>query len=223
MVNNPTLSAYPKKTYQSGGTLTLKTKKMNLFKRNRSTEGTYSLGWRFHLKTVGIILLGIPLAALGSYAATKELKIDEQIISWLTPVVEAEYSYQAPNIESMPGATFEQKLNALKDELVNDLAAKCESKNVKDPEGLIVFDSNAKASLGPWQWQVASVQHVVKQLDGIAISQREAIEIAIDYDRAGELTKRTLFEIKDGHRHWLNCSNKLGLSSQIELIKRIEN
>lgn len=122
----------------------------------------------------------------------------------------------------MPENTFDERLEALKDELVNDLAKKCETKGAKEPDAVIILDSNNEMSIGAWQFQIKTVQHYVKLFEGRNISRKEAIAIAIDHDKAKELTKQILFEDAKGAANWLNCSNKLGLPQQISLIKKLE-
>ena len=115
-----------------------------------------------------------------------------------------------------------EKIERLKYELVDDLAAKCETKDSKDPDGVIIFDSNNKPSLGAWQWQTASIQHYVKLFEDKEISRSEAISLAVDHDKARELTKRVIFEDSKGVENWFNCANKLNLRARIEIIKNLE-
>ena len=117
---------------------------------------------------------------------------------------------------------FETKIENLKHEVLNQLS-KCESAGYKEDDGLIVFDSNAKASIGNFQWQVASVIHYMKVLKGKDVTRKEAILIALDKDSAGELAKMVMFETKNmAGKDWYNCNNKYNLDEQIKLIKKLE-
>jgi hypothetical protein len=113
------------------------------------------------------------------------------------------------------------------DDLKNDVVAqlmKCESGGHKEDDGIIIFDSNNKASIGQAQFQIDTVIHYYKVLYGKTITRKEAVLIAIDGDRAAELTKDVMFKTKNmAGMDWINCDKKLGLDKQIELIKRLEN
>ena len=115
-----------------------------------------------------------------------------------------------------------RKINRLKDALVNDLAAKCETKGVKDPDGAIIFDSNNEASLGAWMFQRKTVKHYVSVFDGRAIENAEAIAIAIDHDKAFALAKKIIFEDKKGVENWHNCAVRLSLYERVDMIKQLE-
>jgi hypothetical protein len=114
-----------------------------------------------------------------------------------------------------------EKVELLKEELINDLAVKCETKGAKEPDGAIILDSNNQMSIGSWMWQIKSVQHYVKQFEDRDITKVEAIRIAIDHDQAKALTKKVVFEVKDGIENWSNCATKLPLRPKIELLTRL--
>lgn len=114
-----------------------------------------------------------------------------------------------------------EKVERLKDQLVDDLASKCETAGSKEPDGAIILDSNNAMSIGAWMWQIKSVQHYIKKFEGRDITRVEAIRIAIDHDKAKELTKRVIFEEKAGIENWKNCANKLQLRPKIELLVQL--
>lgn len=118
--------------------------------------------------------------------------------------------------------TSELKVERLKDELVDSLAKDCETKGVKEPDAAIILDSNNAMSLGSWMWQVKSVQHYVKQFEGREINRVEAIQIAIDHEKAHALTKKVIFEDEKGVWNWANCAKRLDLEAQVELIKKLQ-
>ena len=121
-----------------------------------------------------------------------------------------------------------KKIEKMKDTVVNDLATKCETKGVKDPDGAIIFDSNNEASVGAFQFQRKTVIHYVKKFEGRDITNREAIAIAIDHEKAFELAKKIIFTeaTKLGNHvgvdNWQNCALKLSLYDRVGMIKQIE-
>jgi hypothetical protein len=118
--------------------------------------------------------------------------------------------------------TMEAKVAALKDEVVDDLARKCETKDVAEPDAAMILDTNNQMSVGAWMFQVKTVQHYVKVLEGRDISRVEAIRIAIDHDQARTLAKRIIFEEQGGIFNWANCADRLDLAPEIEVIKKLE-
>lgn len=115
------------------------------------------------------------------------------------------------------------KVERLKDAVVNDLAQKCETKDHKEPDSVIIFDSNNEPSIGAWQFQRKTVQAYVKMFEGRDITRVEAIQIAIDHERAFQLAKRIIFEDKGkSHLNWYNCSKKLGLAERVAILKELD-
>lgn len=114
------------------------------------------------------------------------------------------------------------KIDSLKDDVVAQLMS-CESGGHKEEDGIIIFDSNNKASIGQAQFQVNTVIHYSKLLYGKTVTRKEAVLIAIDKDRAAQLTKDIMFKTKNmAGKDWVNCNKKLGLDAQILMIKRLE-
>lgn len=116
----------------------------------------------------------------------------------------------------------QERIEVLKDDLVERLAAECESKGYKDEDGIIILDTNDEVSIGRWQWQRDSVIHYYKTLYGENITRKDATLVALDDAKARALTKDVLFKVKDGSDNWHNCSKKLNLPTEIALIKKIE-
>jgi len=112
------------------------------------------------------------------------------------------------------------KIEELKMDVVDRLASQCESKGAKDPDGLIVFDSNKVASLGRLQFQVKTVIEYYKQLYGKKIDGAEAIAIATNKEKAYALAKDIIFK-SDGLGNWYNCGIKLQLASEIAVLKKL--
>lgn len=113
------------------------------------------------------------------------------------------------------------RIERAKDKIVDSLAKDCETKDVKEPDAAIILDSNNQMSIGAWMWQIKSVQFYVKKFEGRDIDRVEAIRIAIDHDKAHELTKKVLFEEKDGWTNWLMCGKKLNLANSISIINNL--
>lgn len=111
------------------------------------------------------------------------------------------------------------KIEALKNDVVGRLI-KCESEGHSEADGIIVFDVNRVPSIGQFQFQPKTVQHYVREIEGRAITGKEAIEIALDTERAAGLAKKIIFE-RDGTRHWHNCATKLGLYREVKLIQKL--
>lgn len=111
------------------------------------------------------------------------------------------------------------KIEALKNDVVGRLA-KCESEGHSEADGIIIFDVNKVPSIGQFQFQRKTVQHYVREIEGRAITGKEAIEIALDTERAAGLAKKIIFE-KDGARHWHNCATKLGLYREVKNIQKL--
>ena len=130
---------------------------------------------------------------------------------------------EAGAIEEIKAVTLEDEIKNLKLKTVRKLAAECETKGSKHPNSEIVFDTNAVASVGRFQYQLKTVQYFVKTLYKKDISRDEALLIAMGQGSIDveELTKRILFEVKGGENEWFNCNKKLGLTKEIELIKSL--
>jgi len=122
--------------------------------------------------------------------------------------------------------TLPEKLDELKMDVVLRLEA-CESGGTSEPEALITYDPGKTtkkdniASLGSLQFKVPTIQHYVNKLDGKLISKVEAIDIATNREASRQLAKRIIFEEQGGVFNWLNCSNKLDLKGEVEVIKKL--
>lgn len=116
---------------------------------------------------------------------------------------------------------LEVRIDTLKDKVVSDIQ-KCESAGHKESDGLIVFDSNKKASLGTMQFQIDTVIHYYSVLYKQKITKKEAALIALDDEKATSLAKDIMFKDSKGWRNWFNCGTKIGAGNQIEIIKNLE-
>lgn len=126
-------------------------------------------------------------------------------------------------VETAPKDTLEAKVEEFKTDLLDTLQA-CESAGRKESDGLIVFDSNAKASIGTFQFQIGTVKHYYKKFNAKDITNKEAILIALDDDKARELADQIIFENnEDGLRNWYNCTKKHNLQGKLDIINKLQN
>jgi hypothetical protein len=119
--------------------------------------------------------------------------------------------------------TFTDKIETAKNDVIDRLA-QCESGGHKADDGILVFDTNNKASIGELQFQKDTVRHYVKKLYGKDITGREAVIWALDTEKARQLAKDIIFTTENGvGADWVNCDRWHGLSARVELIKEFEN
>ena len=119
--------------------------------------------------------------------------------------------------------SLEEKIDEFKAELLATLK-KCESQGHKEDDGLIILDTNNKASIGLFQFQITTVQHYEKLLHNREVTRKQAIEIALDEKEATQLASDIIFTTKNGvAKDWVLCSAKHGLTAQLQTIKKLEN
>lgn len=124
--------------------------------------------------------------------------------------------------EDKSNEMFTGKIEKLKNDVVNKIRS-CESAGSNEDAGLIVFDSNNKASIGTMQFQVNTIIHYYKTLYGRTITPKEAVIIALDDNKAGELAKMIMFTTNNkAGKDWVNCTNRYDIDKQIDLIKNLE-
>lgn len=101
---------------------------------------------------------------------------------------------------------------------VLDKLAKCESGG--NPDIAIVFDTNAKPSLGEYQWQPHSFQYYYQKQHGVKLTEKEAVIKALDRTEARALAHYVIFETDNGSaKDWVNCTRWNDLTPIINLIK----
>jgi ribosomal protein L13 len=154
-------------------------------------------------RKVGIVALGIVALAVvfkaGSVISPVTVYQDKEVI-----------------IDAMPS-----KIERLKGEVADQLMS-CESNGYTDEDGLIVFDSNHKASIGRFQFQKSTVIHYYNLIHGVKLTGKEAVMLALDTNKARDLAIRVMFETPNmAGKDWVNCDRKLGLDAQIKLIKKL--
>lgn len=116
--------------------------------------------------------------------------------------------------------TLSGKIEQLKSQVLDDLKS-CESGKVDESAGIIKFDSNSKASIGSYQFQVKTIQHYYKTLYNRDLTGKEAVLIALDDNKARELASDIIFNDSKGVENWYNCANKKLLRSKIDIINTL--
>lgn len=115
-----------------------------------------------------------------------------------------------------------EKIDSLKNGVVEKIR-KCESAGYKETDGVIVFDTNNKASIGTMQFQVNTVIYYTKKLYGKDITRKEAVLIALDDKLAGDLARDIMFKTSSmAQKDWTNCARKLNSDAEIKIIKSLE-
>ena len=118
---------------------------------------------------------------------------------------------------------FSEKIEVLKMKVLEELRS-CESGGKSANDGLIVFDTNKRASIGQYQFQVQTVIHYYKTLYNSNLSPTEAIKIALDDEKATKLARDIIFGTKNkAGKDWVNCTAKYDLDRKVDLIKQLEN
>ena len=165
----------------------------------------------------------------------RQYKKDRTLLKFILSVIVAlimisvgiYFHYKYPAIKTVnitidnSSAMFSEKINMLEKSVVEQVR-KCESNGYKESDGLIKFDSNKVASIGTMQFQVKTIIYYEKSLFGRVITGKDAVIIALDDTKAGELAQAIMFQSPNLANDWLNCSNNLRLSDQIKTIKAIK-
>lgn len=113
------------------------------------------------------------------------------------------------------------KVDQLKGEIIADIK-KGECGHYTDDDGIIIFDSNKKASIGCYQFQKDTVIYYYKKFYGKDITGREAVLIALDDQKASELTYKIVFGEENGWRNWYNTGKKYNLEARLKVIRELE-
>lgn len=113
--------------------------------------------------------------------------------------------------------TLSIKVAELQSSLLDQLKS-CESGN----GAVITFDTNKKASIGNYQFQIGTVKHYYKTLKGIELTDKEAVLIALDDQKARELASDIIFQTKNGLDNWYNCTQKHSLDTQLQVINKLK-
>jgi hypothetical protein len=85
--------------------------------------------------------------------------------------------------DSTSDATAGLPIEGLKDSVVERLA-NCETRGRPDASSVVIIDTNNKASIGKLQFQAETVVSYTKLIEGRTIDRKEAMQIALDGERA---------------------------------------
>lgn len=130
-------------------------------------------------------------------------------------------SFKVSRATSIQSENFEAKVEALKDKLVEDIR-NCERSIYNESDAPIILDTNKKMSIGTFMYQKTTVQHYYKTLYGQKITPKEATLIALDENKARELTYDIIFKDSKGIANWHNCAVKVGGYDRVKLIKELQ-
>lgn len=136
------------------------------------------------------------------------------------------YHAQAERIVTID--SLKNKVDEMKVEVIEALA-NCESSGASDDDALIVYDNNSAGtlkgknipSIGSMQWKITTVQFFEKMRSGKVLTNKEAVELALNGITARDLADYAIFETKGGIYHWANCEKKLALAPKVEIIKNL--
>ena len=117
------------------------------------------------------------------------------------------------------------KVNELKGQLVSEIQ-KCESAGYDENDGIITFDGNKNKkveipSIGTYQWKKSSIIYYYDTLYQKDITGKEAVLIALDDEKAGQLASDVIFRTDNGLSNWLNCSRKMGSVQKLQVINSL--
>lgn len=117
------------------------------------------------------------------------------------------------------------KVNQLKGELIGEIK-QCESGGISEDKALITFDPHPTkknvqiASLGNYQFKVSTIQFYYQKFYSKTITNKEAVLIALDDNKAGELATDIVF--RDGAlNNWYNCSKAHKLQDKLNVINTL--
>ena len=121
-----------------------------------------------------------------------------------------------------------RKIDALKDELINEIS-KLESSGTKTEDGLVVIDDNKagtlprkdKLSYGCMQFKVSTIQMFAKQVRNEVLNNHQAILLGLDCDEAKKLAKETIFKIEGALWHWSVATKEMGV--RVSIIRNLES
>ncbi len=142
-----------------------------------------------------------------------------------TPVATADVK---STIVDMSAKAMAVRIEKLKIATVEQIRA-CESMSYKEKDGLVVFDprqggknDDSAMSYGTLQFKKATVIYYEKMLYKKDVTPKDAILIALDDQKSGELAEKIMFETKSMASDWQNCADKNDTNRVIKLIKQLE-
>jgi len=118
------------------------------------------------------------------------------------------------------------KVSTLKEEVITAIQD-CERAGFTEADGIITFDphrTNKKVkapSIGEFQYKTDTIQYYYKTLYGKEITPKQAVLIALDTDKARDLTRDIMFTTKNGRDNWITCTNKPAVAQKLAVIKEL--
>jgi hypothetical protein len=169
---------------------------------------------------IGFAFLGILVA----YGMIGEAYVDGYLKKELTAVA-------APRVEAAEIDRLDQKIQALKDEVLDELA-NCESPGDTENTLPVIEDNNASGtlprgevvSMGMYRYKVGTVIGYELMRTGEELTPIEAVEFAVNHAKARELTSYVIFDTPEGDKgimNWRTCAVKHGLQSKVDVIKSL--
>lgn len=184
-----------------------------LREKNRFVSGLKKLGWI-------LLLIVISIAVFDHYRPENVVEREVKVV-----------------VEKNVGVSLEKKIAELKSDLLDDLRT-AEIKGYEHLEVIIVFDPLQKDlekcrqvggvrlycySFGEYNFKIATVQHYYQIFYGYTPGDSEAMNIALDDDRARELAHKVIFEEVGGIWNWKNSADKISAADRITFIRSLEN
>jgi len=117
--------------------------------------------------------------------------------------------------------TLQIKIQELKNSVLDDLK-KGESSNAPEDDALIILDTNNKASIGSYQFQIDTVVFYNKKIYRKDITRKQAVLISLDDKKARHLADDIIFKTQGGIFNWKLTSKKYDLVSRVTIIKELE-
>lgn len=131
-------------------------------------------------------------------------------------------------IVDMSSKAMAVRIEKLKISTVEQIRS-CEEGIYREKDGLVVFDprqggknDDTAMSYGTLQFKKATVIYYEKLLYNIIVNPKEAILIALDDQKAGQLAQDVMFKTKSMANDWQNCAEKYDTNRVIKIIKNLE-
>jgi hypothetical protein len=134
------------------------------------------------------------------------------VLKQVAPAPGANHALVAP-----PPDPHQMMIEGRKDEFLRKLAM-CES-GMSGPSERRIYGGRGIYH-GPFQFTIRTLQGWALQMDGTALTIKEATDVAHDYDRAAVIAKYAIFEL-DSISHWPACNRKHGLATEVRAIKAL--
>lgn len=192
---------------------------------NHDQKGQFARNSNKTRNVIATIILGGILGIIAFNPAINEA-LDEWMHSDTIEAVNTSTSSLIAAAKAEAAETTEARIEAKKWQIVDDLASQCESKDAKEPDALIIFDSNNAASIGAWQYQILTVISYAKIHLNKTLTRTEAIALAIDHTAARELAYKIIWNAPAGDKgidNWHNCAYvKNDFAKRVAYIQQVE-